>query len=721
MATITGSTSSSVWTHRLVVTEGSADIANNTSPLTVEVYIGRVSSSGSYMYGAKISGVVSVTGAGSQSYSYNNPNRVNIGAGEWLHIATVTFSAVPHDADGSKTVTVSDSFTNNINPRSGSASGSVTLTTIPRATTPTLSASSVDMGDTVTISTPRASSAFTHDLAYSFAGESYVTIATGVGTSYTWTVPDLATKIPNASSGAVTIRCITKNGSAEIGTKTVSLTARVPTSVVPTIGDVTLTEATEGLAEQFGTFISKYSKVAVAITAEGAKGSTIKSYSSTLLGKTYAGSSWTSDALTGGGDLAVVTTVTDSRGRTASKTTAFTALEYRPPEITAFRAYRCDADGEAYDDGQYIAVVYAYSVQPLDNKNTAAMEVEYKRSTVSAWSSLLSSTALSADETVKPTSPTFSTDYQYDLRISVTDWFGETGTYRALLPSGAVILDISADGLGLAFGKTSERHGVDFGWAAKGMVLGLGEATANIPSGADLNDYRTPGVYGIPNEEVATTLLNAPIGKAGTLRVYAATGQAVLSGALVCLIQEFRSSNVFDPSYRRYIGTDDTSTWEFGAWVSTWDTLAQTGRSLSVGQMMPEGLPEGVVNAATGFAVNGSTLDYIVDSGVTDGWTYRKWASGIIECWKREAIGAVQIANLAEYQYYSDTMYLYYPVELFKTVTHANISVFNNGRVFTVSNLWLYSASVGYRLMSSYRNETYEGAYVTGYIVGEWK
>ncbi|QWT55610.1 hypothetical protein KP626_01585 [Christensenella sp. MSJ-20] len=54
MATITGSTSSSVWTHRLVVTEGSADIANNTSPLTVEVYIGRVSSSGSYMYGAKI-------------------------------------------------------------------------------------------------------------------------------------------------------------------------------------------------------------------------------------------------------------------------------------------------------------------------------------------------------------------------------------------------------------------------------------------------------------------------------------------------------------------------------------------------------------------------------------------------------------------------------------------------------------------------------------------
>ena len=146
-----------------------------------------------------------------------------------------------------------------------------------------------------------------------------------------------------------------------------------------------------------------------------------------------------------------------------------------------------------------------------------------------------------------------------------------------------------------------------------------------------------------------------------------------------------------------------------------------TQDGISVGQMMPEGLPEGVVNAATGFAVNGSTLDYIVDNGVTDGWTYRKWASGIIECWTKETIGAVQISNLAVYQYYTNTMYLYYPVGLFTSVTHLNISAFNSGRVFTVANLWMYSVSVGYRLMSGYETETNSDAYVTGYIVGKWK
>ncbi len=129
--TIIGSTNNSNWTFKLVVTENSTSIANNTSSVTVTAYIGRISTSGSYMTGASISCNVGITGCSNQTISYNNSGTVNISAGGWLNIGSKTFT-VPHDSNGSKTVTISASFTNNVSPSSGSASDSMPLTKIAR-------------------------------------------------------------------------------------------------------------------------------------------------------------------------------------------------------------------------------------------------------------------------------------------------------------------------------------------------------------------------------------------------------------------------------------------------------------------------------------------------------------------------------------------------------------------------------------------------------------
>lgn len=403
--------------------------------------------------------------------------------------ATIT---VNHKADGTGKVKVRTWMDTRISAGEVTLSKTLTLDTIPRASVPTVSSSSVNMGSAVTINTNRASSSFTHDLAYSFAGGSYVSIATGVGASYSWTTPDLASKIPNATSGTVTIRCITKNGSTSIGTKTVTMTLKVPTSVAPTISSVATAEATSGLAAQFGAFIKSKSKVKATITAAGAKGSTIKSYSTTFNGKTYTGSSWTSSAVTSSGSLNLVTTVTDSRGRTAKKTTTITVLDYSTPAINVLQVYRVDQAGAAHDDGRYIAVVYKYSVTSLNGKNTASMVIEYKQSTATEWATLLSGSDLSADTTALPESPTFSTDYQYDVRMTVADWFGTSRVYTAQLPSGAVILDIAADGKGISFGKTSEHAGVEMGWA---VLLSGGFTPIVLPDGTDLDTVTTPNNY----------------------------------------------------------------------------------------------------------------------------------------------------------------------------------------------------------------------------------
>lgn len=550
----------------------SQNVANNTTVVGWNMQLvagssGKISSTASKDWSVTVNGT-----------KYSGTNTVGIGNNATKTLASGQ-TTVSHNSDGSKSFSYSFSqefgitFSGSgIGTKSGSGSG--VLTTIPRATTPTLSASSANMGASITINTPRASSSFTHDLAYSFAGSGWVSIATGVGTSKAWAVPDLATRIPNATSGVMTIRCITKNGSTVIGTKTVLLTVKVPASVVPSISAVTLAEATAGLAAQFGAYIQNKSKVKATITASGAKGSTIKSYSTTFQGKTYSGSSWTSGLLTKSGSLSMVTKVKDSRGRTASKTTTLTVLTYAKPLVKEFVVRRVNSEGRADSEGTLASFSYAYSVASLGGKNTAAMTITYKKSTETAWSSsILNGSSLEGSGVVL-SSLEFPTDYQYDLRIQVVDWFGATSTYTAVLPSGAVILDIRADGLGIAFGKTSELAGVEFGWSPKGAVFGLGEAMEAIPDNANLNDYIQIGIYSCSSNTTVKTLYNRPTDFGFTMRVYSALGNKDTTGSYWYLLQEVRPYQAAEPTYRRTLTRNSSGVWSAGKWMA--DTVSET-------------------------------------------------------------------------------------------------------------------------------------------------
>lgn len=546
------------------------NVANNTSKITAVMYL--VNDWGLIISGRSDN---STHIAGTQK-TWSSP-AIN-GKGT-TKLGTVTSGDITHNADGTKSVPISATFyvratIDGTYYEKITASATVTLNTIPRATTPTFHASSVDMEGTLTIYTSRASDKFKHDLAYSFAGGAWVPFATDVETWYAWKVPDLATSIPNATSGTMTIRCITKNGGTTVGTKTGLVTVKVPTTsaYMPSITKVTTTEATSGLAAQFGAFIQGKSKITANITAGGAKGSTIKSYSTTFAGKTYTGSGWTSDVVGSSGTLNLVTTATDSRGRTATKTTPITVLAYTTPKIYAFSAYRRNAAGAPDDNGNLIAVRYNYEVDKLNNGNTAKLRVEYKRSTATQWSTLLTGSSLSANTTQSPASPTFSVDYQYDLRLTVTDYFGADSSYLATLPSGAVILDIHASGQGIAFGKTADQDGVDFGWSPKGAVLGLGWATSFVQSGEDLNDYTRPGVYGIDEDREAVSIANCPVPCAGTLRVWSAVGSK-FSGPWTYLIQEYHPYRAL-PVCRRHVTAGADGAWSFGKWVPQYGSQA---------------------------------------------------------------------------------------------------------------------------------------------------
>lgn len=475
------------------------NVNNNTSKVTATMSL--VQASGwPLSISARTDNSISING---KAYTWASP-KINKSSGT-TPLATVTSDNITHNTDGTKSVTISATFyirftrsSTGVYYEKITATATVALDAIPRGTVPTLSASSVYMGDTVTISLPRANSSFTHDLAYQFAGDTWGEIKTGVATSTTWKVPDMSSKIPNASSGVVTIRCITKNGSTTIGTTTVTLTAKVATSSsnYPKITAVTFTEASTEVGTQLGAFVQGKSKIKATITAAGVNGSTITAISSTINGVTYTGSTWTTDVMRAAGDHIVLIKVTDSRGRVTTEERTVTVHTYTKPHVTHFEVYR-SADPVEWvedDDGEWAVVSYAYSAASLGGKNTVSAVVQYKESDETEWVDLHESmdTNLTAEasfcEFVQ-----FSTDNQYDFRIVVTDYFGAESIAPALLPSGEVIADILYDGSGIGIGTTATLPGVcDIAWKTR---LQGGTMHVLIPEGANLDDLKTPGRY----------------------------------------------------------------------------------------------------------------------------------------------------------------------------------------------------------------------------------
>lgn len=491
-------------TQSLTLTQSSQNVANNTSAVRILWTSTQAGQSfNNYTRTAKY--FVSVNGGAEAEYnvSYTLPK----GTTKTILDTTLT---VNHKTDGTGSIKVRTWMDTDISAGVVEQTKTLALTTIPRATTPVLSTTNAEMGSQIAISMPRASSSFTHDLAYSFNGGSYTNIVTGVGTAYNWTIPILAEQLPNGVSGQITIRCTTKSGSTVIGTKTVSLTARLPSNVTPDITSITITEAVSGIAEQFGAYVQNKSRLSVVVKSGGTSGSTITNVQTTIMGKKYTGASITSDVLTVSGTVTVAVQVTDSRGRISPEWTRnVTVLAYSEPRIYDFDAYRVDEAGNADTSGDYLALRYKYEAPAMDGGNVVTKSIEYKTASSSSFTSLVTSSDKTSEDVLeRPTSPTFPTDNSYVLRLTVTDYFGASARREVEIPTGDVILDINASGKGIAFRKVSERNGVEMGtdvFDEYGQVIsnGMARYTGSGPTnGIDANttldrcvvtDYNSPG------------------------------------------------------------------------------------------------------------------------------------------------------------------------------------------------------------------------------------
>ena len=431
-------------------------VANNTSTVTAKVQLVSTGSSYTINSSASKSGSLTINGT---KYSFTFSAALSGNQTKTLYTKTVTVS---HGSDGSKTcsfscsaginVTLSGTYYGNV-----TASGSGVFDTIPRASTISSVTSSVSVNGTneVTVAISRKASSFTHTVVFKFG--SYSKTTTGVGTSTSYAIPtSWLNAIPNATSGTATVTVTTYSGSTKIGSavsSTFKLT--VPSTVVPTIGTVSLSEAVSGLAAQFGGYVQNKSQLAVKITASGVYSSTIKTYKTTIDGTNYTAASFTSGVLKNSGSRTITITVTDSRGRTATTTRTITVLAYAAPKISKFQCVRSLANGTENYDGTYLKALVTYTASVVNNKNTVTYSVEYKLKTASTWTALTDGTSSALSSNIISSSAILSVDSSYDIRLSVKDYFS-TVTSTTDIPTAFTLLDFNASGKGVAFGKVSE-------------------------------------------------------------------------------------------------------------------------------------------------------------------------------------------------------------------------------------------------------------------------
>lgn len=535
----------------LTVTESSYNVANNTSVVSWNLKLYRpynISSSASKAYKVVINGSTVKSGT------------TTIGGSGTKTIASGT-KTISHNADGSKTISFSFSLTFDITWSgtkigTGSKSGSLKLTTIPRATTPTVSASSVNMGSNVTINMPRASSSFTHTLQYTFAGAT-TTIGTGLATSKAWTIPiTLASSIPNATSGTLTFTCITYNGSTKIGSKTVSITAVVPGTIVPT-ASVTVSEAVAKVASTFGTYAKGLSKLNVTASGAGSYGSTIKSYRVVANGATYTSASFTTGVLSSSGNMTITATVTDSRGRTATATKTISVANYSNPGISGLSASR--VDNSVADNYDNLSVVVKGSVSAI-NGNNGSYKIDLKKSTDSAYPSTPISTGSLTDYAVNTTVTlnNIDVDSSYNLRLTITDGYGNSTTKVIDVPTAFTLVDYHTSGKGLAFGKVAEKDN----YIESALRMSLPSREGTYIAGKDGN-----------NASIQISTQQSPEGYHPYVNIKSKDGHIWNIGGIQNLI-----------GFWGFYSSQTANSWN---WSTRWDT--STGEFLHTGKMTVQG------------------------------------------------------------------------------------------------------------------------------------
>lgn len=397
---------------------------------------------------------------------------------------------VPHNVDGTGTIHVRTWMDTGISAGVVQKYKTLTLTTIPMASTINSVTSDNNASLSITFDkkcrvqwTPYSKS-YWYKLCFEIGTWSYKTslIHPNQTSLYTYTTTDSPIPLDaaceitgNPPKGTLKVTLYTYSdalGNQEVGSSSKTYTVTVPDnvytkpSVAMTLSPVTPYEKFKSL------YIQGRSKVKATFTGEGKYNATISSYSMQVGGKTYS-SPFLSDVIQDKNTVSVVGTAIDSRGYTNTTTQTIEVIPYQSPFISPFISQaekydkviceRCLEDGTASNQGTCLHVkgMRNYTKFTKDGiTNTCSVRCRCKPEG-GVWSHgsgegeavlLWSDTTTDAfDVILKDILTDTKSDYEVELNIVDDTYLPVTMLFN--VPSERVTYHAKAGGKGWAFGK----------------------------------------------------------------------------------------------------------------------------------------------------------------------------------------------------------------------------------------------------------------------------
>lgn len=489
----------------------SQSIVNNTSTIywTVKSAGG---TGNSYYY--VMAGPITVNIAGTTVYSRSDRFELHVGATLGSGSFTLT-----HNTEGSATLTAWAEAAIYTYAISSTRYGySVDLPQIPRASS--ISVSGSTMGSPITIQISKAVSSFTHTLTWQF-GNNSGTIATQTSSSsVTWTPQlDLAYQIPNAVSGTGTIWCTTYNGGTNVGQKSINFTLTVPSNINPSINSFTPSIASTR-PSGCGMYVKNNSTVRWNASVSGTYGSTIKrcvisgqnlSYESNNSSNSYSA---TSSTLTTYGRKEYTVTITDSRGRTVSRTQWIDIEDYNEPIFTSCNSFRSDANGNINSSGAYVTHKITASFYTLGGKNNIKIIVYNREGSSGDYKNpvtIKNNANNVTSYTYTYISDSFDVSKTYDFQLYISDSVGRYAFAYTHVGTKNLPLNIANDNNSVAIGgfaQTSKNNTGRFDcvWEAHFASSPIIDSDRNLKRNVqdidiDIIDSLRPVQYKLVNED----------------------------------------------------------------------------------------------------------------------------------------------------------------------------------------------------------------------------
>lgn len=375
---------------------------------------------------------------------------------------------IPHNSDGSKTISVSAWHNTGVGLGNGSLSGTMTLTTINRQATVTSATDFTDEGNpTITYTNPGG---FKINARLEFLGINIRRDNISNTGSYTFDLTDEERDLlrQKCTGNSMTVReviatCISGDDETYWSwqDKTLTIINANPTFSNFTVQDSN--DSTYALTGDRSKFIKLYSNALVTISkankmvakkqasavkylvASGSKSATI----------TYSDTEDVSTTINNVDTALMNVNAVDSRTLQTSASKVLDMIDYSEPNITTFDMHRVDGSGTnaiftmkgTYSDIDFGAV-----------QNTlVALKVRYKKSTetsYSEWTDITSMLQYNAGifsvENATITDITFDLGTTYDVQIIITDKLSET-VQQGSINDGTVLMAVSK-GNGVAFG-----------------------------------------------------------------------------------------------------------------------------------------------------------------------------------------------------------------------------------------------------------------------------